>query len=60
MNKVNFLYLFFVVNLIVMIYTIMKIIKNEDYTKVKKAIFLYVSILFPIVGFLLLYADKRK
>lgn len=60
MDKVNSLYIILVLNLIIMIYTGIKILRSEDFTKIKKAILLYVTILFPIIGLLLIIYDRNK
>ncbi|MEP6260179.1 MAG: hypothetical protein ABJ092_01280 [Gillisia sp.] len=60
MEKSTLLYIMFFVNILVMIYTFMIISKNEDLSGYKKNALIYCTILFPVVGLVLLKVPVEK
>lgn len=60
MDKANFLYLIFLFNLIIMGYTIYRVYQREDYQRVKKLTFLYITIIAPILGLILVLMDRQR
>lgn len=60
MSKVGFMYIILLVNLVIMFLAIRKIYQKRDYEKIKKLTFLYLTLIIPILGFILISLDKGK
>lgn len=60
MDKADFLYLIFFINLTIMGYTIYKVYHREDYQKRKRLTLLYITIIVPVFGLFLLLMDRQR
>lgn len=60
MNKINFLYLIFLLSIIIMVYTFFKIWRKDDFKGWKKSTLLYITIIIPVLGLFLVYNDEKK
>lgn len=60
MDKADFLYLIFFINLIIMGYTIYKVYQREDYQKSKRLTLLYITIIVPVFGLILILMDRQR
>jgi cytochrome c oxidase subunit IV len=60
MEKATILYLIFIPNLILMVYTLMDIYKRENLTGYRRNALIYTTILFPVVGLAFLHIPVEK
>lgn len=59
MDKSLVLYGLLVVNLIIMIYTIFKILNQKEFKKNQKSTLLIITIIIPLVGLILVNNEKK-
>ena len=60
MDKADLLYLVFFINLIIMGYTIYRVYQREDYQKLKRLTLLYITIIVPVFGLILVLMDRQR
>lgn len=60
MNKANFIYIAFFISIILMFYVLHNIWNKSNYEKGKKWVYTYVTVLFPIIGFLIILFDRKE
>ena len=60
MNRIHLLYLMVIINILVIFYTLKKISGKEDFVRINKTVLIYITILIPFLGLLLLYIENRK
>ena len=60
MNRIHLLYLMVIINILVIFYTLKKISGKEEFVRFNKTVLIYITILIPFLGLLLLYIENRK
>jgi hypothetical protein len=59
-NKVLILYGFGFLNLIVMVITLSKILKKEEFPKYNKKLLILITVFIPVLGYILVITDQNK